>query len=128
MLDPFMNSLGFEAEIPEPGRARVWADLKPEHLNNWGSAHGGFLYTLADSAFALASNSRGCLAVALSTHMEYIKASRPGVRLEAEAREVHLGRSTGVYSVEVRAGGALLAMFTGTAFRKADKPPALSPD
>ena len=54
MLDPFMKSLGFEAEVPEPGRARVWADLKPEHLNNWGSAHGGFLYTLADSAFALA--------------------------------------------------------------------------
>lgn len=126
MLDPFMKSLGFEAEIPAPGQARVWAELKPEHLNNWGSAHGGFLYTLADSAFALASNSRGCLAVALSTHMEYIKASRPGTRLEAAAQEIHFGRSTSVYRVEVRAGETLLAMFTGTAFRKADKPPALS--
>ena len=127
MLDPFMKSLGFEAEIPAPGQARVWANLKPEHLNNWGSAHGGFLYTLADSAFALASNSRGIMAVALSTHMEYLQPSRAGDRIEATAQEVHLGRRTAVYRVEVRAGETLLAMFTGTAYRKPDQPAAISP-
>lgn len=126
MLDPFMKSLGFEAEIPTPGHARVWAGLKPEHLNNWGSAHGGFLYTLADSAFALASNSHGSLAVALSTHMEYMQPGRVGARIEATAREMHLGRRTAVYSVEVRSGETLLAMFTGTAYRKPDKPAAVS--
>jgi len=116
-----MASLGFEAEVPAPGSARVRGTVRPEHLNLLDMAHGGFLYTLADSAFALASNSRGVPAVALATHMEYMQAGKPGDLLEATAAEIRLGRSTGVYRVEIRRGEELLAVFTGTVFRKQPK-------
>ena len=121
MFDPFMRTLGLEGEVTAPGAARVWGTVQPGHLNNWGSAHGGFLYTLADAAFALASNSHGALAVALSTHMEYLKPCRPGDVLTATATEVHLGRRAAVYRVEVRGDGDLLALFTGTVHRRPDE-------
>jgi len=77
MLDPFMTTLGLQAEVPVPEPARAWGVIRPEFLNSWGSAHGGFLYSLADAAFALASNSHGTLAVALAAHMEYLQ-TEPG--------------------------------------------------
>ena len=115
MLDPFMNALGLDAEVLAPGQARVWGMIRPEFLNSWGSAHGGFLYSVADAAFALASNSHGTLAVALAAHIEYVR-----------AREVHLGRRTAVYRVEVCSGAKLLALFTGTVYRKTGQPASLS--
>ncbi|NTV96641.1 MAG: hotdog fold thioesterase [Thiobacillus sp.] len=124
-LDPYMRHLGFAAEVPAPGSARVWGVLRPEHLNSTGSAHGGFLFSLADSAFALASNSHGALAVALSAHIEYFKTTRAGERIEAHAREVSLTRRTGVYQVEIRADAGLIAQFTGTVYRRPDQPTPL---
>jgi len=117
-LDPFMISLGFDGEVTAPGQARMRVQLRPEHLNNWGSAHGGLLFTLADSAFALASNSHGPLAVSLSAHMEYFKRTRVGDTIEAVAREVSLTRRTGVYQIEVTSAGELIGLFTGTVYRK----------
>lgn len=118
MLDPFMIALGLQAEVPAPGQARVWGTIRPEFLNSWGSAHGGFLYSVADAAFALASNSHGTLAVALAAHIEYLRPSQSGAAVEALATEVHLGRGTAVYRVEVRSGADLLAIFTGTVYRR----------
>jgi acyl-CoA thioesterase len=118
MFAPFLRTLGLDGEVPAPGQARVWGRVQPGHLNNWGSAHGGFLYTMADAAFALASNSHGALAVALSTHMEYLRPCRPGELLTATATEAHLGRRVGVYRIEVCGEGGLLALFTGTAHRR----------
>ncbi|MCK7580391.1 MAG: hotdog fold thioesterase [Chromatiales bacterium] len=100
--------------------------MRPEFLNSWGSAHGGFLYAVADAAFALASNSHGTLAVALATHMEYLQASQAGAEVEALATEVHLGRRTAVYRVEVRSGQTLLAIFTGTVYRRTGHGSSLS--
>ena len=127
MFDPFMRTLGLEGEVPAPGQARVWGTVQPSHLNSWGSAHGGFLYSMADAAFALASNSHGALAVALSTHMEYLKPCRPGEVLTATATEVHLGRRVGVYRIEVRRDDDLLALFTGTVHRRPDEKSPLVP-
>lgn len=121
MQDPLMAALGMEGEIVSPGKARVKATLRPEHLNSLNMAHGGFLYTLADSAFALASNSHGIPAVALATHMEYLKPGTLGDNVEAIASEIHLGYRTGLYHVEIRRGDDLLAVFTGTVFRKQPK-------
>lgn len=120
-LDPYMRHLGFEAEVPAPGQARVWGTLRREHLNSFGSAHGGFLFSLADSAFALASNSHGALAVALSTHMEYFMATEAGERLEAIASEVNLTRRTGTYRIEVHSPKGLVALFTGTVYRRPEQ-------
>lgn len=126
LLDPFMRTLGLQAEVPAPGQARVWGTIQPQFLNSWGSAHGGFLYAVADAAFALASNSHGALAVALTGHMEYVRASRAGERVEALASEVHLGRRTAVYRVDVRGESGLLAVFTGTVYRRLGQPSTLS--
>lgn len=117
MQDPFMSALGLEGEILGPGRARVWGVVRPDHLNLHGTAHGGFLYTIADAAFALASNSHGVPAVALSTHMEYLRAVRMGETVEAVAEEVHRGRRAALYRVEVRRNEELVAVFTGWVHR-----------
>jgi acyl-CoA thioesterase len=119
-LDPYMKTLGFQGGITAPGEARLEAQLKPEHLNNWGSAHGGFLFSLADSAFALASNSHGPLAVALSAHIEFMKPTRVGDTLVATATEINRTQRTAVYRIEVHSGDALIALFTGTVFRKTE--------
>jgi acyl-CoA thioesterase len=126
-LDPFMHALGLQAEVLTLGQARVWGVVRPEFLNSWGSAHGGFLYSVADSAFALASNSHGTLAVALAAHIEYLQASQAGAEVEALATEVHLGRRTAVYRVEVRSGPVLLAIFTGTVYRRTGHDSSLLP-
>jgi len=119
-LDPYMIHLGFAGGITAPGEARLQVQLKPEHLNNWGSAHGGLLFSLADSAFALASNSHGPLAVALSAHIEFLKPSRVGDTLAATATEINRTQRTAVYRIEVRTGESLVALFTGTVFRKVE--------
>ena len=121
MNDPFMQLLGLQASTDAPGTARVRGKVRPEHLNMHGMTHGGFLYTLADIAFALAANSHDVPAVALATHMEYLQPGRLNDEVEATAVEVHLGRSTGLYRIDVRSGEKLLATFTGTVFRKQPK-------
>jgi acyl-CoA thioesterase len=118
MADSFVSALGLEVEVLAPGTARARGTVRREHLNSLGMAHGGYLYTLADTAFAFASNSRGVPAVAISAHMEYLQAGCEGDTLEATATEVHLGYRTSVYRAEVRKGDTLLAIFTGMAYRK----------
>ncbi len=118
MNDLFMSMLGLRGEVLSPGRARVWGKVQPNYVNMHDMAHGGFIYTLADAAFALASNSHGIPAVALSTHMEYLHAGRVGDELEAIAEEIHLGNRTALYRVEVRREATLLAVFTGTVYRR----------
>ncbi len=117
MQDAFMKALGMEGEILGPGRARVWGVVRPEHLNLHGTAHGGLLYTLADAAFALASNSHGVRAVALSTHMEYLRPVQAGDPIEAIAEEIYRGSRTALYRVEVRRREELVAWFTGWVYR-----------
>jgi len=118
VTDPFMTLLGIEVRSVGGGQAHLSARVGPQHLNLHGSCHGGFLYSLADAAFALASNSHKVAAVALSTHMEYFKAVREGEVLEAIATEENLGRRTATYRVEIRRGVERVALFTGTVFRK----------
>ncbi|GIW24792.1 hydroxyphenylacetyl-CoA thioesterase PaaI [Meiothermus sp.] len=119
--DPYMQLLGLETLRVEAGKAVVAARVRPEHLNIHGSCHGGFLYSLADAAFALASNSHGTPAVALSTQMQYFKAVKAGDRLEAHASEENLGRRTATYRIEIRSEGRVVALFTGTVFRLEEK-------
>jgi acyl-CoA thioesterase len=115
--DPYMQLLGLQTRVLEPGRAVVTAQVRPEHLNIHGNCHGGFLYSLADAAFALASNSHDTPAVALSTQMLYFKAVRAGEYLEAHASEENLGRRTATYRIEICSKERVVALFTGTVFR-----------
>lgn len=117
MSDPFMHLLGIEVCSVGAGQAHLVAEVRPQHLNIHGTCHGGFLYSLADAAFALASNSHGVMAVALATHMEYFKSVREGDRLEARASEENLGRHTATYRIEIAREGQTVALFTGTVYR-----------
>lgn len=119
--DPYMQLLGLETRLIEPGKAVLVAQVKPEHLNIHGACHGGFLYSLADAAFALASNSHGTAAVALVTNMQYFKAVQTGERLEARASEENLGRRTATYRIEIKSANRTVALFTGTVFRMEEK-------
>ena len=112
--------LGFELLAKTPGSARLRVVVAPEHLNLHGSAHGGFLFALADEAFAIASNSHGARAVALTTQMDFFRAVREGDVLEAEALEEHLGRRVASYRVLLRRDGELVARFSGTVYRSSE--------
>ena len=115
--DAFAGLLGLTAERAGDGEAVVAGTVGAEHLNRHGTAHGAFLYAVADAAFALASNSREGAAVALTVTMQYFRPARPGDRVTAHAREVHLGRKVASYHVDVRVEDASVAAFTGTVYR-----------
>ena len=103
------------------GYARVRMRLRPDHLNGVGVVQGGAVFTLADFAFAVASNSHGTVAVALDVSITFARAARTGV-LTAEATEESVSRRVSVCGVRVTDGkGEVVALFRGTAFRK-DEP------
>lgn len=105
------------AEVRE-GYARTTMRLRPEHMNGVGVAQGGAVFTLADFAFAAASNSHGTVAVALDVSITFARAATEGV-LTAEAVEEALSRRVSVCNVRVTDGeGRPVAFFRGTAFRK----------
>ncbi len=121
--DRFAARNGVELVEVEAGRAVARLAVGPEHLNAAGVVQGGAVFTLADFAFAVASNSRGQVALAIEAHLTFLRATRSGV-LRAEAREEGGSRRLSTCTVRVSdEGGALVALFTGTAFRKDDPQP-----
>lgn len=118
MEDRYGNHLGFETLATNGDRVSVRGVVRPEYTNVHGTAHGGFLYTLADAAFALAVNSDGREGSAAATHMEYFRPAREGEALTAYTTDVSVGRRLVTYRVDVRrdADGKLVACFTGTAY------------
>ncbi len=119
--DRFGRLLGMKLEAVEPGYSRVSMTVTGDMLNSVGITHGGATFSLADFAFAVASNSHGQVAVALNAQINYPAASREGDTLVAEAREQSCSRSTAIYQIEVRRGdNTLVALFTGTVFRRKD--------
>ena len=116
--DKMSQWLGLEIEALRPGHCRLQFVVRDEMLNGFGIVHGGVVFSAADSAFAFACNTHGRLSLALDAHINFVASSGIGETLVVEANEVHLGRKTGVYRVEVtKADGDLVATFTGTAYR-----------
>lgn len=116
--DLFPRSLGIEIKHLSPGCCTVEMQVTREMTNFHGITHGGALFTLADTAFGLASNSRGT-AVALQASINFLAPSKPGERLSATAREEHLTRSTGIYNITVEnEKKEIIALFRGVVYRK----------
>lgn len=91
--------------------------VRQEMLNGFGIAHGGILFSVADSAFAFACNSRGLLSVALDANISFVKSAKAGDILTVEAKELHSGNKTGFYDVYITdAAGETIALFRGTAY------------
>lgn len=112
--DQASQGLGMALEEIGPGRAVLSMTVRPEQCNGHGMCHGGFIFTLADSAFAFACNSYNQRVVAQQAAVTFISSVYAGERLTAEAREVaRFGRS-GIYDVAVtKADGSLIASFRG---------------
>jgi len=121
--DRFAERSNIELLSVSPGQARAKMALHPHHLNGLGAVMGGAIFTLADFAFAAASNSHGTVAVAINVNISFLKAARAGT-LWAEAREISKNFKLGSYTVEVKDDqGDLVALFQGMAYRKQDKLP-----
>lgn len=106
--------LKMSVEVIEPGVSEVRMSVTPSMVNGWGVCHGGYIFSLADSAFAYACNCYDEVTVAAGASIDYIAAAHLGDELVAVAREAHRGRRIGVYEVEVRGkDGRLIALFHG---------------
>ena len=116
--DRFSQWLGISViEITE-GYSKIKMTVREEMLNGFGIVHGGIAFSLADSAFAFACNNRNNLSVALDTSINFIKPVHPGDELIAEAKELHNGRSTGLYHISIyNQNNHLVAQFKGTCYR-----------
>lgn len=102
------------------GTAIAEMPVSEKHLNGVNIIQGGALFTLADFAFAAASNSRGRIAVATNANITFFKGISSGM-LTAEAKEMNTGKTLSHYSVDiVNEQGTKIAYFTGTAFLKGD--------
>jgi len=122
--DRFAERNNIELLAVSPGQARAKMTLHPHHLNGYGTVQGGAIFTLADFAFAAASNSHGTVAVAINVNITFMKAAQAGT-LWAEAREISKNYKLGSYTVEVKDDqGDLIALFQGMAYRKSEKIPA----
>lgn len=100
------------------GYSKIQMTIRKEMVNGFGIVHGGLPFSLADSAFAFACNNRNNLSVALDVTITFTKAVNVGDVLTAEAKEVHNGRSTGVYLITVtNQNNDQVALFKGTCFR-----------
>ncbi|OLF19651.1 hydroxyphenylacetyl-CoA thioesterase PaaI [Actinophytocola xanthii] len=115
MLDDDLasRSLGMALVDAGPGFAVVGMTITETMVNGHAIAHGGFVFLLADTAFACACNSHGPVTVAAGADITFVAPARLGDRLEARAQErVSYGRS-GIYDVTVRRGEEVVAEFRG---------------
>lgn len=120
--DPFARSLGIELLELKPGYSKMRMVVRENMLNFHGIPHGGAIFSLADAAFAAASNSHGTQAVALEMTVHYLAAAEVGTTLYAEAAEEKLGRRTALYHIRVTdPDGNLIASCQGLVYRK-DRP------
>jgi acyl-CoA thioesterase len=118
ITDAFSNWLGIKVIEVREGYSKIQMTVRSEMLNGLGIVHGGIAFSLADSTFAFACNNRNNLSVALDTSINFIKAVHIGDTLIAEAIEMHNGKSTGIYHINITNQEQLtVALFKGTCFR-----------
>ena len=116
--DLFSQWLGIEVLEIKEGYSKIKMTVRKEMINGFGIVHGGIAFSLADSAFAFACNNRNVLSVALDTSINFIKPVHVGDVLIAEAKELHNGKSTGLYHITItNQNEHIVALFKGTCFR-----------
>lgn len=106
-------SWGVEIEEAREGYARIAMTVRPDMLNGHGIVHGGMVFSLADTAFAYACNSRNVATVAQAASIVFLSSAEAGERLVAEAHERALEGRSGVYEMIVRSGERTVAVFQG---------------
>ena len=116
--DRFASFLGIHPVECSKGRAKVLLDIIEDHLNGAGVVHGGAIFSIADFAFALASNSKGSKALSIDASISFFKGVNKG-RIFAEAYEISSSNRLASYRIDVtHEDGSLLAAFQGTVYKK----------
>ncbi|HUT31694.1 MAG TPA: PaaI family thioesterase [Sedimentisphaerales bacterium] len=119
--DKFAVHCGIELLEVSQGRARAKMHIEKHHVNGVGLVQGGAIFTLADLAFAAASNSHGTVAVAINASISFLKGATKGT-LFADAREVSINPKLASYNIDVTDdAGEIIAVFQGMVYRKKDK-------
>ena len=120
--DAFSKWMGVEILEIREGYSKIKMRIRKEMVNGLGIVHGCIQFSLDDSAFAFACNNRNNLSVALDCAITFTKAINLEDELTAEAKEIHNGRSTGVYSIAITNQlDQQVALFKGTCFRTSKK-------
>lgn len=116
--DLFSQWLGIEVVAIKEGYSKIKMTVREEMINGFGIVHGGIAFSLGDSCFAFACNNRNVLSVALDTAINFTKPVYVGDVLTAEAKELHNGKSTGLYHITIiNQKDHVVALFKGTCFR-----------
>ena len=116
--DLFSQWLGIEVLEIKEGYSKINMTVRKEMINGFGIVHGGIAFSLADSAFTFACNNRNVLSVALDTAINFIKPVHVDDTLTAEAKELHNGKSTGLYHITItNQKEHVVAIFKGTCYR-----------
>lgn len=118
--DTFARSIGVEILDWSGGTATVLAIPSAGQCNFAGSVHGGFLFSAADVALSIASNSWGRICVAASIDIHYLSAVNVGDQLEVVATEINRGRRLASYRLEIHRETKLLSTATGLTYRSSD--------
>ena len=116
--DLFSQWLGIQIIEIREGYSKIKMRVRSGMVNGLGIVHGGIAFSLADSSFAFACNSRNNLSVALDTSINFLKPVHADDELIAEAKEIHNGKSTGLYQITIiNQHHHTIALFKGTCFR-----------
>jgi acyl-CoA thioesterase len=116
--DPFSQWLGISIIDVKEGYCKIQMTLRAEMMNGFGITHGGVAFSFADSALAFSCNNRNNLSLAQDTSINFMKPGKVGDVLTAESKELHNGRSTGLYLITIHnQQGDQIALFKGTCFR-----------
>ena len=128
--EPFAQALKMELIELEDGYSVVRMVNDPDKMNNiYNRAHGGALFGLIDEAFETAAQTEGTIAVALNVNITYVASPRPGVVLEAQARQISQTKKTAVYEIKVRdQDDSLIATCQALAYRTGKPIPFLETD
>ena len=111
--DDASSGLGMTIVDIGAGRATLTMTVRPDMVNGQRIAHGGFIFALADSAFAFACNSHNDKSVAAQGNITFIKPGKLGDTLVATAREISRSGRSGIYDVRVTSGDDVIAEFRG---------------
>ena len=116
--DLFSQWLGIEVIAINEGYSKIKMIIRKEMINGLGIIHGGVTFSMADSAFAFACNNRNVLSVALDTSINFLKPVHVDDILTAEAKELHNGKSTGLYHITItNQHDHTVAFFKGMCYR-----------
>jgi acyl-CoA thioesterase len=115
--DAFSNWLGLEVLTIEKGSCTISCSIKKLMLNGFSIAHGGIAYSIADTTLAFAANSYGYQSFSIETSISHLRKVLDKDILRATSTEIHRGKKTGVYQVDItNQDEELVAVFKGTVY------------